>query len=441
MSTLSDPPPPRSHWQFDFTLALDRWLVAKIGRYAIAGFGPVAMAGAHFMLSLVMLRTMAPSEFGTFSFLFVAAQLGLAAASALFATPLQVLLADRTLEQREAGRNALFAVAIVTATGACILYGAIAMALSLTTPAVLSYALFGGAGLLRSFGRAWCYAERQQLRVTASDFAYSGVILIALAMIWLVLHDRASILGYVALATATIVGLLPLGRTFLARQFGRPRLSALRGYGSIWRDQSRWALVGVVTTEATANAHVYAVTLWLGAAAFAPLAAAALLLRPVNVAQNALTEFERPLMARLIGEGKLAEMRRSILVFRLALMAIWLAAGTLGIVLFTLDPYLLYPSTYDADTLWVAFVLWMVVAAATLLQAPEATMLQATGSFRPLAWANVWASIASVVGVVVILPLAGATWTIAGVALGWAVSLVLIQRSARHWIAARHPAG
>ena len=49
----------------------------------------------------------------------------------------------------------------------------------------------------------------------------------------------------------------------------------------------------MLTTEATANAHVYIVTLIYGPLGFAPIAATALFIRPVGVAMNTLTDYER----------------------------------------------------------------------------------------------------------------------------------------------------
>ena len=34
-----------------------------------------------------------------------------------------------------------------------------------------------------------------------------------------------------------------------------PPLAALRAYRPVWKEQSAWTLVGVLSTEATSNAH------------------------------------------------------------------------------------------------------------------------------------------------------------------------------------------
>ncbi|KAK0339369.1 hypothetical protein LTR94_034809, partial [Friedmanniomyces endolithicus] len=82
------------------------------------------------------------------------------------------------------------------------------------------------------------------------------------------------------LGWASAASLMPFGAGFARVQFVLPRWDAWRGYLTIWRDHARWALFGVATTEATANAHAYCVTALMGPDAFAPIAAGALAIRP-----------------------------------------------------------------------------------------------------------------------------------------------------------------
>lgn len=198
--------------------------------------------------------------------------------------------------------------------------------------------------------------------------------------------------------------------------------------------RSRWALLGVITTEATANAHVYIITLLQGPAAFAPIAASALLMRPVNVAQNALSDFERPQMAGLIVSGRQRDIRRSLTAFLLALGAIWLGTVATAALVFALDPHLLFPKAYDMRFLAIAAGLWAAVAALRLVQIPESTMLQAAGAFRPLALASLWSAIGSVAGVLVLVLLVGPLWSIAGIVAGAAIYWRWTHRYAATWM-------
>ncbi len=51
-------------------------------------------------------------------------------------------------------------------------------------------------------------------------------------------------------------------------------------YAPIWKNVTRWSLMGVVLSEMTANAYAYLVTFISGAHAFALLAIGSLMLRP-----------------------------------------------------------------------------------------------------------------------------------------------------------------
>ena len=100
------------------------------------------------------------------------------------------------------------------------------------------------------------------------------------------------------------------------RQF-RIRFRYPRRYLPIFRDVTRWSLAGAVLTELTVNAHAYLVTFIAGPGAFALLALGMLLMRPASLMQSALTDLERPAMARAIGakDGKaLARIQRTPLI-------------------------------------------------------------------------------------------------------------------------------
>jgi O-antigen/teichoic acid export membrane protein len=410
------------------------WLAQKVGRYMLAAVGPIGVSGTHFILSLVLLLLLKPEAFGTLSFLLVATQLSWGIWSALLCAPLPVFLARGTPEQREAGEATLLSLNFFGALAAVLVFLALALALALPLPSALCFAAFGGLALMRWFGRSYGYVHGRQVRTMASDVAYSLTVLAGLALMILVLEWEAELSAYAALLAGSALGLVPFGRAYLGR-FGWWRRGLLREYAPIWRDQSRWALLGVGTTEASANAHVYIVTLLHGATAFAPLAASSLLLRPVNVAQNALSDFERPQLAQLIGDGDHAAIPRSLLVFRLALGAIWTGSVLVGLGLFLFAPRLLFPPAYDLQFLGTASLLWAVVAALRLLQTPESALLQAAGEFKDLAMASVWASIGSVLAVLALVLFAGTLWSIAGLIAGSAIYLLWTYRYARRWSA------
>ena len=159
---------------------------------------------------------------------------------------------------------------------------------------------------------------------------------------------------------------------------------------------SSWSLTEVVTTEATVNAHAYLVTFFFGPAAFAPVAASALIIRPIGVVMNAVTDFERPDLARQIDDSRLGGVMRSIRAFRVVLIAAWVATAIAAAGLMTYAPGLIFPSHYHSAYLAIGAALWMAVAGIRLLRTPEGTLLQAAGAFRSLAYASIGSSVVSV---------------------------------------------
>ncbi|PZU57364.1 MAG: hypothetical protein DI547_13770 [Sphingobium sp.] len=406
--------------------------VARLVRYSLAAVGPIGSAGAQFLLSLVLLRTLDPQAFGSFSFLLIASQLSWGLWSALFCAPLPILLHQGDETARAQLLRCLFSTNLVGAAVAAVLFWAIAAALGVPPLARILFAVYGALALLRWFGRAHAYATGTPLRSTASDLVYSGTLLLGVALAILD-HAGSLQLAYGALLVSAFLGLIPFGRTYLRAQFGRFSLFAIRGYGAIWRMHSGWSLLGVLTTEATGNAHVYIVTLFFGPAAFAPIAASALMIRPIGVAINALTEFERAQMARQIVERRLAAVNASVRMFRTVLVGAWIVTASVAAVILAYAPHIMFPSHYPLHFLVTGAALWMLVAGMRLVRTPESALLQAAGAFRQLAFASVVSSGVSIVLVLLLLWTAGPLWSILGIVLGEAVFAGWTWMQAHRW--------
>lgn len=407
-----------------------RWYRLRFRRYFLAGLGPVVLAGTHFVLSFAMLRLETPAAFGTFTFLFVAAQLTVALSMALFGAPLQTVSAARAGD-RARSSGAILSVAALTATMAAVAFGMVASVMMLTVPAAFCYGLYTGLMILRWVGRAWAYAHDRPTRTAISDISYGVLTLLAFAAAaygWRLEPETAC---YGALAIGAAASLLAFGSPYLSQLVALPTRQSWRSYRGTWRDQSRWALLGVIGSEAAANTHVYLVTLSAGAAAMAPLAAAALLLRPLNVVQNALGEYERPQMARLIAAGEGAELRRTMQLFFWVLMLAWVGAVMLAMAILTVVPHWVFPPDYDLPLVGTATLSWIAVTLLILMQVPANIMVQASGGFRQLARAVIWSSLVNVAAVAITLMVLAPVWTIAAMALGWLVDLMLVQRAAR----------
>ncbi|MFW2831118.1 hypothetical protein [Sphingomonas sp. ID0503] len=407
-------------------------LHGKIFRYGISAVGPIASAGSQLLLSLMLLKMLPPDAFGSFSFLFVASVFSWGLWSALFCAPLPILMSQGTAEDREAAPQCILAVSLVASVLALAVLFGLGLLLKVPPLAAFLFAAYGAVALIRWLARAYGYASGHPLRTTASDVTYSVALVAGVGLVMLTGHPSLD-LAYAALLLAAALGLLPFGRAYLAKQFLHPRVRDAAGYAAIWRQHSGWSLLGVLTTEATANAHAYIVTGLQGPSAFAPLAASALMIRPIGVATNALSEFERAQMARQIGERRFAAAIGSVRTFRLALIAVWVATAIAIGLLLAFDPRLIFPAHYPLHFLAVGALLWLAVAGMRLIRAPESALLQAAGQFRPLAYASVLSAVVSIATVVLLLVTVGPLWSIGGIFLGEAVFACWTWVQAHRW--------
>lgn len=411
--------------------------VGRLLRYAIAAIGPLGSSGAQFILSLVLLHMLVPKEFGSFSFLLIASQFSWGIWSALFCAPLPILLNQVAGRERDDIVRALLSTNLAGAAVAFLIFWGVGTALGVPGDAALLFAAYGAVALLRWFARAYAYAVGTPLRTTASDLLYSGILLTGVAIAALE-HAGSLSIAYAALLTSAVLGLLPFGPAYLAMQFGGFSLRAMLGYIDIWRRHSGWSVLGVLTTEATGNAHVYIVTLISGPTAFAPVAASALMIRPIGVAINALTEFERAQMARQIARRMFGAVNASVRMFRLVLVFAWLVTATAAALILGKAPWIMFPSHYSLTFMTTGTALWMAVAGMRLVRTPESALLQAAGAFRPLAFASVVSSGFSVVMVFVLLWLSGPLWSILGILLGEAVFALVTWVQAHRWRTDQH---
>jgi hypothetical protein len=403
-------------------------------RYFQAASGPIATAVAHFALSIVLLHGVSPSMFGKLSFMLIASQLGAGVWGALFCAPLPVMLAQaRNAGSRDEDRirrcieaSNLFGASVALAGFWCLAY---AVGLG-----AIDGGLFAGycsVYLLRWFARANAYVAQRPLAALSSDIVYSSVLLAMLATmtVWPTLLTLHSVC--VALLLAAIVSLPPFGAAYLRSQFVAVSVKDMRGYPAVWRQHSGWSLAGVVTTEATANSHAYLLTMFAGPGTFAPIAASALLIRPIGVFVNALTEMERPSVARLLGQGDHARAFHTLRLFRTIMLVTWLLGAGLAVLILAYVPSLVFPSSYTFRFLVIGTSLWMLVMFARQWRAPDSVLLQAAGDFRTLARASMLSACSSVVAVVGLLATSEPVWSIGGIVVGETICTLWTWRQAQ----------
>lgn len=403
-------------------------------RYGLAIVGPIGVAGSQFLVSLTMIHMLTPGQFGAFSLLMVANVLSWGICSALFCAPMPILLYQPPDDFEGDGEAMLVAASAAFAFASSLLFAVLAWILGLGWTAALLFAGYAWASVSRYFARSHALARHDQIRATLSDIGFSLALTAGLALAWLAPRGEGGMLVYAALLTGALVGLLPFGWRYIVRDLMIARPGRLRGYGYIWKRMSAWSVLGVVTTEATNNAHAYLVTSFLGPSAFAPLAASGLVTRPVSVISTALSDFERPRLARQIGEGRFEELRQSLRLFGWSIAGAWGLTALAVIALFLIAPRLIFPVEYDLGYVAIGALLWMLVAAARMAAIPPSCLLIACGSFRLLANTSLWSGLLSVAAVILLMLLTDPLWSIVGILLGQSLYAFMIRRSALLWL-------
>jgi hypothetical protein len=402
------------------------------GRYSLSAIGPVAVSGAHFIASVIILHHMARAQFGQFSFLLVVVPFGLSLSSGLLGAPL-VSAIGKPDTVGQATRASFRAVNRIY----CLLVGLVTAALMFLSGAsgacALLLGVYGAAMAMRWFARCTAYYSDQAVRAAVSDLVYS-VCLIA-GLLFFVMGGSLSMMHTSGvLMVSALLGLIPFGWEFLRVQFGSTERAALSQYAPIWRDVTRWSLLGVALSELTGNAHAYLVTFVAGTHAFAPLAAGALMIRPLSLVLTALPDRERPLMAHSLAAGNMAGAVAAIHEFRLASAAAWIGTVLLAAAVFLWYPHLVIRNGFDPHEVMIVVALWAVIVAARAFRAGDATFLQGAGAFNDLARAAVFPGIASLVCTFGLLLIGGPVWSLGGILIGEWLTTINIFALKRKWM-------
>ncbi|MDE3115117.1 MAG: hypothetical protein KGL26_05890 [Pseudomonadota bacterium] len=410
-------------------------LLPLVRRYGLSAGGPVTTSAAHFITSMILLQALAPADFGLFAFLLIVVPFCLSLSGSLVAAPF-------VSDLRRSGK--VDAASLATHLKVNLVLSALAAAAVAAAVAVngtdsitsLLFGLYGGVMVLRAFGRSYAYVLDRPARVLASDMSYGGSLVLGLAALLAfgaltMVHAAAMLLG------AALLGFAGLGRPHLMRQLLPGSAGRLRSYAGSWRELARWAMLGVILTEFTANAHAYVVTFIAGPKAFALLALGALVMRPASLVLSALPDIERPRMAKKIGMNDITGAFRTMTEFRYAAIAVWLGTLALAAAILFWFPELLLKKGYDETQVLMVVVLWGVILAVRTLRTPESVLLQAAGEFRTLAGVSLWSSLTAMTLTFGLLLAFGPVAALGGILAGDLVMTVRIHVLVARW-KARH---
>lgn len=396
-------------------------------RYGASAAGPVAVSGAHFLASLIFLRNLPAHEFGLFSFVMVVVSFGMSLNASLITVPLTRHIVTGAGDTRPACFQMNWLVCLLFAA---LMFVALWFSRASLEDATL-LALFAGVFTFRWFARCIAYIDGRMAAAVQSDLAYSVLLVGGLAILALS-HQVSFIHGGEMLLLAALVALAPFGFAFFRTQFraigGNPRR-----YWPVFRDLSRWSLLGVALTEITVNAHAYLVTFISGAGSFALLALGMLLMRPASLMQSALPDLERPSMSRAMAANDIAGLLRIQRQFTGALLATWLLNVLLCAAILIFLPLLILKKGYALQDVILVAILSSVVMALRAWRTPLAVLLQAAGQFKELAKIGILSGTLSVFATLALLLTMGPVASLGGILLGEIVILARVMQMTRDW--------
>ncbi len=374
------------------------------------------VSGFHFGLNYLLLQRMSQYDYGVFAFaFFTLAQFAAALNNALISTPLAVYTPTVIDEQERADKEAMFSLLNILLFLSLIMTGLGYLWYSgQATHLVLSVTLFVACYAARQYSRSLGYARLRPLVTATGDATYVIIGLIFTAFfVWrfdtLKVEWVLSALSAANLFAMTVERLRLSGRWWRGYDF-----SQLWMYKEIWL-QSRWALIGAMTTLLLAQAHSLIITWAEGPAAFAPLAAGFVLFGPVRIALITWQNMVKPEIAVALSQGRndavSGQIRRTVLMMGVAVVL-------LGLSLMVLWPWvneILYAKNYGDQPMQMIVLMWAVITFFAAIYNAPAAALQALKDFRVLAMSSVYGAAISAIVVSVLLYYTAPEFTLLGI--------------------------
>lgn len=369
-------------------------------RFAVVLSGELTQSLFHFVLNIVLVRTLSLHDYGLFAIVFTSGAVGIAYIRALVAVPATLFLS------RSLGRPAERGYDVVFGSGALAVATAMAvLATAALVPAIGWGALSGGAfvGLyaFRSYLRIVLLARKASRIAGMSDLVYAAL---GLCFALLILRDDRGVLlthAFLALAIAHAVGIAvsyvalrePIRVTF--------RRSLWRRYLALWRTLL-WSLTGVTSITVQGQGLTLAFATLVGPAAYAPIAATLVLFAPLRIPTNALTNMVLPEITGLLAAGRGRAANRLVVRSTVLVALACLAYGACMWVLLPVIEHELFRSRFNHEPMnWIGFGVWSVVTISLLYAIPRA-YLEACAAFRTIATGAI---VAAILGFVIMIPM------------------------------------
>jgi len=354
--------------------------LAAIPRYLSALISQGLVSGFHFVLNLVLVTLLSASDFGLYALVFVLAYTATSVTNALFATPLQVYAPSASSLTERMHIQSMLTTLMFLLLGVCLMLGVLgAMGLSSlgsNVDTVITGIGFVLAYVVRQYSRAYGYARFDVIAVLFGDMTYvvvGGVILSIMFMANLPIEARDV---FIALTAANLISvLIEIARLPRENLDLMTPLTAVRAYRPIWV-QSRWALIGAVTTIFVQQAHTAVVVA---------------LKNPESDAK-----------------------RQMVIVSALSVGSVLVIAALMQLAWPWLDQWL-YQTEYKDEPMRMIVLMWAAITVIGAVQNGPYTALQSLKLFQPLAIATVYGALLGFALVTVLVVSTEISWSLLGV--------------------------
>lgn len=394
--------------------------VLMIRRLLLSFGGEALQSGFHFLLSLLLIRFMGAHDFGLFAIIFIVGGVSLSYANALISVPASVEIArtkrahSLTSQEVDFGTLALLFSVVIG--------GIVAGGLWLTLKGFWESAAGGafvGSWTLRNHVRTILFARDEASSATVSDCFYSvaGVAIVAAVLLCSSTNSIDVIELMFGLTTANAVSLFA---AFWAA--GRwPRVRFQRKLFDVFksiRKETGWSLLTATTGTLQSQALTFLIAATAGPAAYAPVAAGALLFAPLRPAVWAIVQVYRPNFARAFSDGSETYIKRTgfVLTAAIAICSITLF-GLIWAGWTYIDAYIFHRK-FDVRQMQIIVALVGTASFLYLTYNVPLTILQAAGRFKPIATATIIGACTSLLSVGLFLRLTSMEWSFGGVVLG-----------------------
>lgn len=398
----------------------------KVMRYILAIAGTAGVAFANFAMSGLLIAYASAADFGSYAFMQVLIALGFGLSNAVLGSPLMYYLnqhknADIDLVNSYFKVNFYF----------CVLFGLSLFFIAKTLPTSqstdISFAILGALSIARWFGRSYNNTCHSPHLVALSDVVYSVLSIIGSVILWY--YGILTILNVIYVQIIAVC----VACVFLGLGLLRIQLTSLwNGNIGLFKigflEKGKHSLVGVITTEATANAHSYLVVSFLGPALFAPIAAAALLFRPIPLLISTLTQLERPRIANYLGKKQLSSALHLVRRFHSILLITIVVNIILAVIVLKWFAPLVLKDNYAPNDVYYAVVLWTIIFSFRCIRGPFSAFQQAYGQFKALSAVTIKSALVGLPTVALAIYYLGAVESLLGILLAEIIAVWFITQ-------------